>query len=254
MAIIKIPLFLITLVFYIIISLVVDIIIRKETMKLKWLGRVTSIASSLALKILGIKVSVVNFPRDKKELDKVFVISNHLSYLDILVYASVFRSLYITSVEVQNMFFLGLMSRLGGSFFVERRSKTKLLQEIDRIADIIKKGFTVTLFPEGTSSNGDSVLPFKGALFSAAEKANVAILPVCIQYQAINGQPITPSNRDLAYYYGDIEFFPHLMKLFFVKRIEVKVEFLEKITSGALERKELVDSVYTAILNCYKKR
>jgi len=254
MAIIKIPLFLITLIFYIVISLVVDILIRKETLKLKLLGRITSLGSSLALKILGINVSVVNRPRDNKELEKVFVISNHLSYLDILIYASVFRSLYITSVEVQKMFFLGLMSRLGGSFFVERRSKTKLLLEIDRIAEVLKKGFTVTLFPEGTSSNGDTVFPFKGALFSAAEKANVPILPVCIQYQTINKQPITPSNRDLAYYYGDIEFFPHLMKLFFVKRIEVKVEFLEKIAGGTLERKELVDSVYTAISDCYKKR
>lgn len=254
MAIIKIPLFLSTLVFYIVISLVVDVAVRNETRKLRWLGRITSFASILALKILGIKVSVVNLPVNKKELDKVFVISNHLSYLDILVYSSVFRSLYITSVEVQNMFFLGLMSRLGGSFFVERRSKTKLLQEIDRIADIIKKGFTVTLFPEGTSSNGDSVLPFKGALFSAAEKAKVPIQPVCIQYQTINGQPLSPSNRDLAYYYGDIEFFPHLIKLFFVKQITVKVEFLEKIASGTLERKELVDSVYTAISDCYIKR
>ncbi len=254
MAIIKIPLFLITLLLYIVISLAADILVRKETTKLKWHGRITSITSSLALKILGIKVTVVNRPRDKKELDNVFVISNHLSYLDILIYASVFRSLYITSVEVQKMFFLGLMSRLGGSFFVERRSKTRLLQEIDRIADVIKKGFTVTLFPEGTSSNGDTVLPFKGALFCAAEKANVPIMPVCIKYQTINRQPISPSNRDLAYYYGDIEFFPHLMKLFFVKQIEVKIEFLEKIASGTLERKELVDAVYCAVLNCYMKR
>ncbi len=244
----------ITLLLYILISLAAGILFRKETIKLKCYGRITSITSFLALKILGIKVTVVNRPRDKKALDNVFVISNHLSYLDILIYASVFRSLFITSVEVQNMFFLGLMSRLGGSFFVERRSKTRLLKEIDRIADVIKKGFTVTLFPEGTSSNGDTVLPFKSALFSAAAKADVPVLPVCIQYQTINGQPVTSSNRDLVYYYGDIEFFPHLMKLFFVKQVEVKIEFLEKINSGVRERKELVDTVYTAILNCYKKR
>lgn len=244
----------ITLLLYILISLAAGILFRKETIKLKCYGRITSITSFLALKILGIKVTVVNRPRDKKALDNVFVISNHLSYLDILIYASVFRSLFITSVEVQNMFFLGLMSRLGGSFFVERRSKTRLLKEIDRIADVIKKGFTVTLFPEGTSSNGDTVLPFKSALFSAAAKADVPVLPVCIQYQTINGQPVTSSNRDLVYYYGDIEFFPHLMKLFFVKQVEVKIEFLEKINSGVRERKELVDTVYTAILNCYKRR
>jgi 1-acyl-sn-glycerol-3-phosphate acyltransferase len=149
------------------------------------------------------------------------------------------------------MFFLGLMCRLGGSIFVERRSKTLLLNEIDRIAGILKRGYTITLFPEGTSSNGEKVLPFKAALFTTAEKAAVSIQPICIKYTAINKKPITAKNRDYAYYYGDLEFFPHLLKLFFVRSMKVSVTFLDQPTNLQGDRKNLVNHVFTTISDCY---
>jgi lyso-ornithine lipid O-acyltransferase len=252
-ALVKIPMFLVTLISYILVSLVVDVLVRNTDTKLKWLAKITSIGSTIALWILGITVTAKNRPINKNALSKVLVISNHLSYIDIFIISSLFPSLYITSVEVQHMFFLGLMTRLGGSLFIERRSKTLLLNEIERIAGILKRGYTITLFPEGTSSNGEKVLPFKGALFKTAEKAAVPIQPICIKYTEINKKPITPKNRDYAYYYGDLEFFPHLLKLFFAGSIKVNVTFLEQQTNLQIDRKNLVDNVFTAISDCYNK-
>ena len=252
-AIVKIPLFLVTLVSYILISLAVEALVRNENIKLKWLTKITSIGSTISLWIFGISVTVTNRPLEKDALQKVLVISNHLSYLDIFIISSLFPSLYITSVEVQRMFFLGLMTRLGGSLFIERRSKTLLLKEIDRIADILKRGNTITLFPEGTSSNGENVLPFKGALFTAAEKAAVPIQPICLKYTLINGKPITSKNRDYAYYYGDLEFFPHLVKLFFVRSIKVHVTFLTQHSNLQGDRKNLVNHVFTSISESYNQ-
>jgi lyso-ornithine lipid O-acyltransferase len=252
-ALVKIPLFFFTLFSYIFTSLIIEFLVRNEDSKLKWLAKTTSFGCTIALRIFGISVNAKNSPVDKNDLQKVLVISNHLSYLDIFILSSLFPSLYITSVEVQRMFFLGLMSRLGGSIFVERRSKTLLLNEIDRIASILKKGYTITLFPEGTSSNGEKVLPFKGALFSTAEKADVPVQPICIKYTRINGLPITEKNRDYAYYYGDLEFFPHLVKLFFVKNMKVDVTFLERQTNMLGDRKNLVSTVFTSISDCYNK-
>jgi 1-acyl-sn-glycerol-3-phosphate acyltransferase len=143
------------------------------------------------------------------------------------------------------------MAKLGGSLFVERRSKTKLLEEIERIAGVLRNGYSITLFPEGTSSNGERVLPFKGALFSTAEKANVNVLPVCIQYKMINGKPFSPENRDAVCYYGDIMFFPHLCNLFFLKKINVTVTFLPEISVSGKERKDLVDSCYGSIVDTF---
>lgn len=248
---IKIPLFIAVLLVFILISISVDIVIRDNKQKLRLLAKITSIGSKIALRIFGISVSIKNKPADKSALEKVLVVSNHLSYLDILCISSVFPSLYITSVEVQRTFFLGLLARLGGSLFVERRSKSLLLKEIDRIANVLKDGLSITLFPEGTSSNGEKVLPFKSALFSTAEKAGVKVQPVCIKYTQINKGPVTAENRDLAFYYGDIEFFPHLIKLFFVKHISVEITFIEPTDNLQLDRKDLVNQMFTAISETY---
>lgn len=206
----------------------------------------TSLGSKLGLYILGIHVNVCG-KSVTKQIKPVLQVANHMSYLDVLILSSISPSLFITSVELQNTFFLGLMARLGGSLFVERRSKTKLLQEIDRIVSVLRNGSTITLFPEGTSSNGEKVLPFKGALFLTAKRSNVEIQPVCIKYLTINGKPVSSSNRDSVFYYGDIVFFPHILKLLLVKRIEVEVTYFDPINTDGKDRKELVDISYAKI-------
>lgn len=252
-AFVKIPLFLFALLSYIGISITGDFFIRNKQKKLRFFSKTTSIACRLALKILAIRVKVINFNLRLLSSHQLFV-SNHMSYLDIMILSSIMPSLYITSVEVEKTFFLGLMSKLGGSLFVERRSKTKLLEEIDRIASVLKMGFSVTLFPEGTSSNGEKVLPFKGALFSTAENAGVPIQPICIKYELVNGKPVTAKNRDLLYYYGDIVFFPHLVKLFFVGKTDVSVTFLDKINTEGQERKVIADRCFNSIAAAYNSQ
>lgn len=249
----KMPVFLIVLFGHIIVSLAGDLFIRDENRRRKFFTYITSRSSRLGLRVLNIRISAINLESYLSTRKPVLLVANHLSYLDILILSSLNPSLYITSVEVEKTFFLGMISRLGGSLFVERRSKGKLLEEVDRIADIMRQGFTVTLFPEGTSSDGEKVLPFKGALLKTAEKAGVDIFPVCIKYRSINGAPPGPNNRDLAYYYGDIRFFPHLMKLFFVKRIDVTVTFLRKIPVVNRERKEITDEVFELISSTYSE-
>jgi len=94
-------------------------------------------------------------------------------------------------------------------------------------------------------------LPFKGALFSTAEKAAVKILPLCIRYDKINNHQFSAQNRDAVCYYGDIMFFPHICNLFFVKRVDVTVTFLSEIDIDGKERKEIVDSCYESIMTTY---
>lgn len=242
----KIPAFIITLLSYITISVLGELIITNPVKKKKFFSKMTSLGSKLGLYILGIHVNVCG-KSVTQQIKPVLQVANHMSYLDVLILSSICPSLFITSVELQNTFFLGLMARLGGSLFVERRSKTKLLQEIDRIVSVLRNGSNITLFPEGTSSNGEKVLPFKGALFLTAKRSNVEIQPVCIKYLTINGKPVGPSNRDSVFYYGDIVFFPHILKLLLVKRIEVEVTYFDPIKTDDKDRKELVDISYAKI-------
>ncbi|MGE3522760.1 MAG: lysophospholipid acyltransferase family protein [Candidatus Dadabacteria bacterium] len=189
------------------------------------------------------------FSTDKNYL----ILSNHLSYLDIFILFSEFPASFIASVdEVREMFLLGRITALSGGYFVERRNRSTLRTDIDEIADILRCGVNVALFPEGTTSTGERVLPFKTPLISAAEKAGVEVLPVCIKYRRINGEDIGPENRDLVYFHGDMEFFSHVGKLLNVKRIDVEVTILEPLSvSSAGSRKDLSDNVYSVISSEY---
>ncbi len=150
------------------------------------------------------------------------------------------------------MFLLGRITALSGGYFVERRNRSTLRTDIDEIADILRCGVNVALFPEGTTSTGERVLPFKTPLISAAEKAGVEVLPVCIKYRRINGEDIGPENRDLVYFYGDMEFFSHVGKLLNVKEIDVEVTILEPLSvSSTGSRKDLSENVYSAISSEY---
>ena len=200
--------------------------------------------------MLGISVTVRG--RDRAAASHALVVSNHLSYIDIFVISSLYPSLFITSVEVQRAFFLGTMATYGGSIFVERRSKSRLHHDIEQVAAAITIGQPVVLFPEGTTSNGDGLLPFKASLFSVAENATITTQPICIRYQSVGKKNITALNRDTVYYYGDIGFFSHFFGLPFRGGMQVEITFLAPISPKAdRTRKELCDHCRTEIEKVY---
>jgi 1-acyl-sn-glycerol-3-phosphate acyltransferase len=109
------------------------------------------------------------------------------------------------------------------------------------------------LFPEGTSTNGDTVKEFRTSLFETAVLAKCPILPICIKYKTIDGKEISPENRDLLYWYGDMEFAPHFMKLL-GRRIEVEIDVLECLLySEDKTRQQFSESVYGQICTCFHK-
>jgi 1-acyl-sn-glycerol-3-phosphate acyltransferase len=204
----------------------------------------------LLVKTFGISVSVTDRRNpSSRGGDTYLILSNHLSYLDIFIIFSIFPATFIASVdEVKNTFLLGKVTELSGGFFVERRNRSGLREEIESITDILRLGVNVVLFPEGTTSNGERVLPFKTPLLIIAEKGDVQILPLCIRYNRIDGEELNENNRDLVYYYGDMKFFDHVNKLLSVKSIDAELILLEKINPDtAASRKELASTVYDII-------
>ena len=101
---------------------------------------------------LGIRVFGISI--DKRNIEYLepagkIIISNHMSYLDIIIYASIRPSVFISSVEMQKTPFLGFMATLGGTFFVERRDPKLIKLEIGKITELVNEGFNVYLFPGG---------------------------------------------------------------------------------------------------------
>jgi lyso-ornithine lipid O-acyltransferase len=238
---------------YVITTYVLRAIARDNKRKVSWSTRAMSFHAILMNKALDIKVSLTNGGNAARGDKKYLILSNHLSYLDVFVIASIFPASFIASIdEVKDAFLLGKMTELSGGFFVERRSRAGLRAEIESITEIAKMGINIALFPEGTTSDGTQVFPFKTPLLSIAEKAGVEILPICVKYRRINGQKITERNKDTVYYYGDMKFFDHLFKLLPVKSVEVELTVLDKIDPRfATSRKELANLVYDMISSAF---
>ena len=126
--------------------------------------RNSSFFAKQVLSVLGIDVTVHGREKLPARGKTRFVVSNHVSSLDILVLLSLVPSVFVTSVELKNRWLTGMIARCGGSIFVERRSAASLKKEINEISRVLKEGLTVVVFPEGTTSNGERVMPFKNSL------------------------------------------------------------------------------------------
>ena len=185
--------------------------------------------------------------------ENYLAVSNHVSYIDIILLASIENFVFITSVEMGNNPFLGNITRAGGCLFTDRKKHVSLPKEIDKFADTIKQGFKVMLFPEGTSTNGETVKEFRKSLFQVPLLADCPILPICIKYLSLDGKPLDKKNRDLIYWYGDMDFAPHFSKLL-GHRLEVQIEILEPLYAPhKITRQELSNGVFNQIHSCYHK-
>jgi 1-acyl-sn-glycerol-3-phosphate acyltransferase len=157
------------------------------------------------------------------------LVSNHTGFFDIIILASVRPCLFITSVEMKNTPVLGALCEVGGCLFVERRSRTSIGREIEKIREGLRQGLNIVLYPEGTSTNGERVLPFKKSLMTAAAGTGVPILPVVTNYTHVDGEPMSSKWRDSVFWYGDQVFFPALWRMMKLKSLRAEMEFLQPI-------------------------
>jgi len=209
--------------------------------------------SRILLAMLGISIHVKHGERMRDHSRGILIAANHVSYVDILVLASLTPSIFITSIELRNTPGFGLLARLGGSLFVERRKAAGLKQEIAMIAGMLGAGFAVAFFPEGTTSNGERVQPFKRSLFDAAVRSGADILPVCLRYRQVNGGPLTPEKRDAVYLFGGTTILQHFPRLLSLRSVDVEVLPLKLIkVQGPHTRKELASRAHAAIHEAYQ--
>ncbi len=209
----------------------------------------TSVMCRTGCRFLGIRVGAENAA--KVDGCGRLMVCNHMSYIDILAISSVRPSVFISSVEMEKTFFLGFLARIGGTFFVERRNVRNIKGELDGITEIILQGFNVVLFPEGTSTDGSKILPFRSSFLAGASEAGVEVVPVCLKYSKINDRVFSSENCDLVCWYGDMGFAPHFMRFISVRRTEVDIAFMGGLNSLEHDRKyitrraqELIESVY----------
>ncbi len=210
----------------------------------------------IGLKTLGVKVDQIDatggirngIPAGEGHL----IVANHLSYLDILVVASLRPMLFVTSNEIRDSGFLGYLAKAGGCHFVERRNRDQIQREVAEIAGSLSQGLSVVVFPEATSTNGAQVLPFKVALMDAAIVSGRPLLPLCLNYREIAGQPVGVSNRDEICWYGDMTFLNHIINVARRGDIVVAVTKLREVgIRPESDRKSLASEAYAQIVGHY---
>ena len=158
------------------------------------------------------------------------LVANHASYLDIPVLATLADGLFVAKEEVRGWPLFGFLASINRTVFVARRA-ARVPRERLTIANRLAEGNNIFLFPEGSSSDGTGVLPFRPGLLSAAladDELDVTVQPISIVYgpTTTNRPPLSPETRDCYAWYGDMELAPHLWRLFGLpQRSVVSVHF-----------------------------
>ncbi|KZD04206.1 acyl-phosphate glycerol 3-phosphate acyltransferase [Oceanibaculum pacificum] len=183
----------------------------------------------LCLALMGFRVQVSG-----KRLagPPVLYVSNHTSYLDVIVLGSLIPGSFVAKAEVKGWPLFGWLAQLQRTVFVIRRG-TRAGDQRDSIAERLQKGGNLVLFPEGTSNDGNRTLPFKSALFAAAETMvdghKVMVQPVSISYARLNGIPIGRGLRPLFAWYGAMDLAPHLWRVLGLGTVAISVRFHEPV-------------------------
>lgn len=245
-ALLRISVFFLAALGFILHHELVGLLVPRRSVLLRYYLRSIQLHARFVLWLFGIRVELQSPPSPEQGL----FICNHLSYVDALVLFAHYPSLFITSREIEETFLLGRLTRLGGCFFVERRRERRDQHTIGRELGLMKKrlgqGFSVFLFPEGTSSDGTGVLPFKSTFFQLALDGNLPVKPLVLSYRGADAWRVP--------WYGRMTFPDHLLVLCQGGDVRAVVRELPAVTARDFSgRHELSGHCYELIKGAYGK-
>jgi lyso-ornithine lipid O-acyltransferase len=169
------------------------------------------------------------------------LVCNHISYVDILVLASLVPAVFVAKREVKSWPVMGWLAQLGGTVFVDRQRRTHVGEVNDEIRSALDDGGLVIVFPEGTSSDGRSVLPFKSSLLEPAAQQKHPLAVGRVRYLRADG-----GDDEAVAYWGDAVFFTHLLNLLEQDKIRANVRFTP-VTDHGNDRKELAQQLHALV-------
>ena len=153
------------------------------------------------------------------------IVANHLSYLDIVIASAAVPCLFVARHDVAEWPVFGVLSRLGGTIYLDRASRVSAWETADAMAERLAQGAPVLFFPEGTSTDGSQVQRFHSTLFAPAIEDGLPVTPAAIFYEP--GESLSAAGikeRDLCWF-GDDLFLPHLLRVLGVVGFTAVVRF-----------------------------
>lgn len=189
-------------------------------------------------RVLHVRVEVVGAPPAQPGV----LVCNHLTYIDIPVLAGYLDTVFVAKSEIASWPAIGFLSRHMGTIFIDR-GRNRSIPDVNRQIDTaLAAGDGVVIFPEGTSTSGAEVAPFRGSLLAPAAEAERPVHVASLSYRTLEGAP--PS--ETVCWWGEMEFVPHLIGFLGLKRVESRLEFGATSVQES-DRKLLAEKLWRAV-------
>jgi len=188
--------------------------------------------------LIGVRISEVGV---RSTVSPALILSNHVSWLDISVVSALSPVVFVAKSEVAGWPVLGWLAKLQRTVFINRKARHRTGAATGEIAGRLLGGDAVVLFAEGTSSDGNRVLPFRSALVGAVHHAlgnsthhtSIMVQPISLAYVGFGGVPMGRALRERVAWYGDAELMPHLARVLASGAIDVTVSWGEAVAYDA---------------------
>ncbi len=191
------------------------------------------------LSIFKIEVELIGVRENLFNQKKYLMVSNHISWLDIIIIQSIKPSIFVAKSDVASWPLFGWVAQMTGTIFIKRDKVSDIKKALKKMRRrLIKR--SVCIFPEGTSTNGRYVLPFKSNLFQSSIDSNKSILPISISYREANAY------TDKVAFIDDMSLIDSIIKIKNENQIKVILDVMQPIRPRS-NRKELASYAHEMI-------
>jgi 1-acyl-sn-glycerol-3-phosphate acyltransferase len=206
--------------------------------------------------LLQVRVHISGEPPAK---GPTLFVSNHISWLDIPVLSSITPLSFIAKQEVAGWPFISWLAKLQRTVFVDRTRRISVKETTGAVTERLNAGERVVLFAEGTSSDGNQVLPFKSSLFAAVEPNGHAneghvLQTVAIVYTRVYGLPMNRQQRPAVAWYGDMDMVSHAWGVLKGGPLDVHVRFGKPVSMAVVgDRKKLAEHAHECVRSDFSR-
>jgi len=197
--------------------------------------------SRIALVALGIRVETDAVPAEARAMPGALLLLNHVSWADVFVVAAVLPARFVAKSEIRGWPLAGWLARGVGTLFIERGRRHAVAHINQQVADRLRGGQSIGIFPEGTTTDGTQVLRFHANLVQAALQAEAPVIPVALQYW----QDDRPSRA--AAYIGDMNIAESMLRVLIAPRLRVRLRFLPAVPCAGTTRQAIAQQAHDAV-------
>ena len=199
------------------------------------------------LQVLGIELRLLGTPPER---GPVLLVANHISWLDILVMHAARHCRFVAKADVKRWPLIGTLATGGGTLYIERESRRDAMRVVHHMAQALRDGDILAVFPEGTTSDGRELLPFHANLIQAAISAHAPAQPVALSFvDAASGQPSFAAS-----YVGDETLVGSLWRTLSAPPLAAIVAFGEAQPSESRERRAWATQLRSAVQDLRARR